>query len=62
MDDPPRIEGRPLVHFKACGFAGALHPVNPSCAMLQDAPAFMAELPEKAEAAIVSVPGEAAGA
>ncbi len=61
-DDPTRIGGRPLAYLKQRGFAGAIWPVNPNRARVQDLPAFAdtAALPAAPDAAIIAIPGEAA--
>ncbi len=48
----------PLIHMKASGYKGALYPINPRAAVVQDLPAFpnLAAVPGPVDLAIIAVP------
>lgn len=56
-DDPTRIGGRPVAYMKRSGFDGAIVPVNPKYAIIQDLPAVarLADAPGPVDLVVVAV-------
>ncbi|HZB90947.1 MAG TPA: acetate--CoA ligase family protein [Stellaceae bacterium] len=56
--DATKIGTIPLLHMKASGFEGRLHPVNPRAATVQELPAFpnIGAVPGPVDLAIIAVP------
>ena len=59
--DPNKIGGRPIAFLKRAGYAGAIYPVNPSAASVQELPAFasLAAIGAMVDQAIIALPGKA---
>ena len=56
--DPTKLGSIPVGHMKASGFAGALYPINPKAATIQDLPTFpsVRAVPGPVDLAIIAVP------
>jgi acyl-CoA synthetase (NDP forming) len=64
-DNPHKVGGRPILFLKRYGFRGAIYPINPARATVQDLRAYpsIADTPEAPELAVVAIAGdEAVGA
>jgi acyl-CoA synthetase (NDP forming) len=59
--DPNKIGGRPIAFLKRAGYAGAIHPVNPGAATVQEleASGSLASIAGDVEQAIIALPGRA---
>jgi acyl-CoA synthetase (NDP forming) len=61
-DNPHKVGGRPILYMKRYGYRGAIYPVNPARATVQDLRAFpgLKDVPETPDLAIIAVAGEEA--
>jgi len=59
--DPNKIGGRPLAFLKRGGYGGAIYPVNPGAATVQEIAAYpsLASIDAPVEQAIIALPGRA---
>lgn len=59
-DNPHKVGGRPILFLKRYGFRGAIYPINPGRATVQDLRAYpsIADTPEAPELAIVAIAGD----
>jgi len=59
-DNPHKVGGRPILFLKRYGFRGAIYPINPGRATVQDLRAYpsIADTPEAPDLAIVAIAGD----
>jgi len=59
-DNPHKVGGRPILFLKRYGFRGAIYPINPGRATVQDLRAYpsVADTPDVPELAIVAIAGD----
>jgi acyl-CoA synthetase (NDP forming) len=61
-DNPDKVGGRPILYLKTLGYGGAIYPINPARATVQDLAAYpdVASLPTVPDVAVIAVGGVAA--
>ena len=61
-NDSEKIGGRPIRYMQEFGFSGAIYPINPSRATVQDLPAFASldDLPSVPDVVLIAISGQSA--
>ena len=59
-DNPHKIGGRPILYMKRYGYRGAIYPINPTRAQVQELRSYpdLASLPQAPELVVVAVAGD----